>query len=447
MAKTEKTEQQHIVNILEQLAMAHPEIAFSLTSDGRNIMKLEARSDDHLARIGDIIGDDFTENALPISVTRENITITGFAGLPTFNRGTSAAQYLFVNGRPVKDRLVLGAIRGAYQDFLAHNRHPVVVLFLTIPHDQVDVNVHPAKSEVRFRDSGTVRGAIVGALKNALTSAGHRASTSVSKSALGSFSPELTAANISQFSYRPGFSDRAPSSPYRPASGGNFLQFSHAAQAPLELLDAPSTRTEEPLPEQVNLESCPLGAARCQLHETYIVAQTRDGLVIVDQHAAHERLVYEKMKNTIEGTGIKTQRLLIPEIIELDEGMVENFASRQAEFEKLGLVVERFSNNAVMVKEIPAILGDTNVKQLIKDLADDLTEFGQTLALKEKLEHICGTIACHGSIRSGRRLTVHEMNALLREMEATPHSGQCNHGRPTYIELKLSEVEKLFGRR
>jgi DNA mismatch repair protein MutL len=368
------------------------------------------------------------------------VRLTGHIGLPTLNRGTAAHQYLFVNGRPVRDRLLHGAVRGAYQDFLARDRHPLVALFVELPAEAVDVNVHPAKAEVRFRDAGLVRGLIVGACKHALAEAGHRAATTVATAALGSF--------------RPG----AAPSPWRPAPSlpRGFAEVAAAAYAPLDAAVA-ALASELPgvaapaaaVAEAGNAEAAeyPLGAARAQLHETYIVAQTADGIVIVDQHAAHERLVYEKMKQALAARGIPRQALLIPEVIELEGAAAERLLARREELAELGLVIEAFGAGAVVVREVPALLGAADVKGLVRDLADELAEFGQALSLKEGLESICGTLACHGSVRAGRRLTAAEMNALLREMEATPHSGQCNHGRPTYVELKLADIERLFGRR
>ncbi len=437
--KAERTETQHAAEAVHRLAMAHPLVAFSLTADGRKLFRfsgaaLGAAADARLTRLGDILGRDFMDNALKIDAEREGARLSGYAGLPTFNRGTAAAQYLFVNNRPVKDRLLLGAIRAAYQDFLAKDRYPAVALFLELPPEEVDVNVHPAKAEVRFRDGGTVRGLIVGALKHALAGAGFRSATTGSVAALSAFTSGVQ--KFPQASHRPHFAE--PQSAYR----------SLALQQPaLPMANIPPlARAAEPEPVAETRDDYPLGVARGQLHETYIVAQTANGLVIVDQHAAHERLVYEKMKQAIAREGIGTQPLLIPEVVELGTAERDRLLENRETLAKLGLVLEPFGEQAVVVRETPALLGDVDAKQLTKDLADDLAESGQALSLHEALTHICGTIACHGSVRAGRRLNVHEMNALLREMEATPHSGQCNHGRPTYIELKLSDIEKLFGR-
>lgn len=447
--KSDIAEMRHITDTLERLAMANPEVGFSLTSDGRKLLRLEPQKqadlfDARLRRLADIMGRDFAENAMPVVAEREGAKLYGFAGLPTFNRGTSTAQYLFVNSRPVKDRLLLGTVRAAYQDFLARDRHPVVALFVEIPSEEVDVNVHPAKAEVRFRDAGIIRGMIIGALKHALADAGFRASSSVSTSALSAFQPREGVAPSIPYS---GFAAQAPAAFYDsalPRAWQHQDTFLSPQEAP------PHSRWNEasPLHEQPQeIRHYPLGAACAQLHANYIVAQTQDGIVIVDQHAVHERLVYERMKAALAETGIARQTLLLPEVVELGAYAAHQLASRAGELAELGLVLESFGEGAVVVREVPAMLGDTDVQGLVRDLADNLAEFGETLALRDKLEHICGTMACHGSVRSGRILNQAEMNALLRQMEATPHSGQCNHGRPTYVELKLADIEKLFGRR
>jgi len=385
------------------------------------------------------------------------VRLSGFAGLPTYNRGNAAHQYLFVNGRPVRDRLLQGALRAAYADYLARDRHPAAALYLELEPTLVDVNVHPAKAEVRFRDPALVRGLIIGALRHALAGAGHRASTTVAGAALagfrpgggyGGYRPPPSATGFSawqeggwqpqQTGNLPGLSD--VSARVEPAPGG----FAEAmAGFDMDVLERPST----PQPGQIDPVDFPLGAARAQVHETYIVAQTRDGMVIVDQHAAHERLVYERMKAEMAAGGVARQTLLLPEVVDLDPSEAERVCARADELAALGLVIEPFGPGAVLVRETPALLGETNAGGLIRDIADDLAENGQALALKERLEEVCSTMACHGSVRAGRRLTGAEMNALLREMEATPHSGQCNHGRPTYVELRLADIERLFGRR
>jgi DNA mismatch repair protein MutL len=444
--KGDRAELSAAVDTVERLAMAHPQVAFYLTADGRPQIKLATAPGligdpeaARLERISAVVGKEFFDNAIAISAGREGIALTGHAGLPTYHRATAAAQYLFVNGRPVRDKLLAGAVRGAYADFLARDRHPVVALFLDVPSEQVDVNVHPAKAEVRFRDAGLVRGLIVGSLRHALAGAGHRASTTVAIGALGALRPGN------------GAGSSAPASSYgRPAypRANGLAEAVAGYQAPLDsaMTLAPAARTEAP-PARAAAGQWPLGAARAQLHGTYILAQTEDGIVIVDQHAAHERLVYERMKAQIETGGIARQALLVPEIVELGEAAIARLTARSAEFAELGLVLEAFGVGAVAVREVPALLGEVDVQGLVRDLADELAEFGTALSLKERLADVCGTLACHGSVRAGRGLNADEMNALLRQMEATPHSGQCNHGRPTYVELKLADIERLFGRR
>lgn len=432
--KSDRSEQSHVKEVIERLAMAHPDVGFHLISDERTILRCSATQGELLEqsrqRMSQMMGRDFTDNAIAINAQREDISLKGFAALPTFSRGTSSAQYLFVNGRPVKDRLMLGVVRAAYQDFLARDRHPVVVLFLTVPQTQVDVNVHPAKSEVRFRDAGMVRGLILGALKHGLSEAGHRASSTVSQQALGALHAMTVPNTPASYAYRPS------------GTHGNLAEAAFSLYQPM---GEPAPRAIE-MPAQTP-NNYPLGAACAQLHETYIVAQTQNGIVIVDQHAAHERLVYERMKTQIAHDGLKRQALLIPEVIELDTDSASKLLARTEELAELGLVIEPFGETAIVVRETPSLLGEMDVQALIRDLADDLEEFGDTLTLRDKLEHVCGTMACHGSVRAGRRLNGDEMNALLRQMEETPHSGQCNHGRPTYVELKLTDIEKFFGRR
>ena len=435
--KSARSEDLATTDVVKRLAMARPDVAFTLTLDGRRTLDLEAEADlfaGRLQRLAKLMGREFGDNAAPVEVTREGVHIAGFAGLPTYNRANAQMQFLFVNGRPVRDKLLIGAVRGAYADFLARDRHPALALFLDCDPSFVDVNVHPAKTEVRFRDAGLVRGLIVSSLKHALADAGHRASTTVASSALASFRPQSAPYqnNVHPFPVSPQMAEAARSF-QSPLFTGN--------TAP-----AYSARMEEAPAEPPPME-LPLGVARAQLHETYVVAQTADGIVIVDQHAAHERLVYERMKKALAEGGIARQPLLIPEVVELDPSEVGRIASRAAELAELGLVIERFGPDAVMVRETPAMLGKADVKGLVRDLVDDIAETGKALSLKERLEAVAGTLACHTSVRAGRRLNAEEMNALLREMEATPHSGQCNHGRPTYVELKLSDIERLFGRR
>ena len=434
--KSERAEALAVSDVVKRLAMANAETGFTLTSGGRTLLRLDPElpgASGRLARLGAIMGRDFAGNALAIDALREGIALSGFAGLPTYNRGTAQMQFLFVNGRPVRDKLIVGAVRGAYADFLARDRHPAVALFIDIDPADVDVNVHPAKAEVRFRDAGLVRGLIVGALKHALAGAGHRASTTVAGAALGALRPASAPAYA------------APEA-YAPSRG--FAENGSAWQGAFADLGGHTARVDiAPAGDVAPDAARPLGVARGQLHETYVVAQTSDGIVIVDQHAAHERLVYERMKKAMETRGVARQLLLIPEVVELDEAEAARLAARAGELAELGFVLEAFGAGAVVVREVPAIFGKLDVAGLVRDLADDLSELDEALSLKERLEEVCGTIACHGSVRAGRRLTAEEMNALLREMEETPHSGQCNHGRPTYVELKLADIERLFGRR
>ncbi len=432
--KSPRSEREQALDAVLRLAMAYPQIAFAVTGDdNRAHVRLQAQEGSpesaRRARLAAILGDEFAANALEISAERDGFVLTGFAGLPTLNRATSRDQYLFVNARPVRDKLLAGAVRGAYQDFLANDRHPMVALFLSAPEDAVNVNVHPAKAEVRFHDAGAVRGLIVGALRQALQGAAHRASTTVADAALASFSPRAWAPGNPHSWAAPGLAEGAAS---------------YAAQAPLDDL-APSARPTEAAAARA--ASYPLGAALAQLHETYVVAETSDGLVIVDQHAAHERLVYERMKAALGSSGVPRQILLLPDVVELDEAAAARLMARAPELAELGFVIERFGSGAVLVREVPALVPGLDAKALVRDLADELSEWGDALSLKERLESVCGTIACHCSVRAGRRLSQAEMNALLRQMEATPHSGQCNHGRPTYVELKRADIERLFGRR
>jgi DNA mismatch repair protein MutL len=442
--KTERSEAQAIADTVRRLALARPDVAFHLETDERTVIKLLAEhgeaSEARLGRLGAVLGREFRENAVEIGAEREGVRVSGFAGLPTFNRGSAQHQYLFVNGRPVKDRLMVGVIRASYQDFLARDRHPMAVLFLDLDPMQVDVNVHPAKTEVRFRDSGNVRGLMIGALRHALAAAGHRASTTVAGAALGAATSHVAPS-------LPWTSGQARWSPARPVvETPRYAGMSNTRAATFEAFASAASARVEPAP-QPSTDIPPLGVARAQVHETYIIAQTADGMVIVDQHAAHERLVYERMKAQIAGEGVRRQALLIPEIVELSEEEALRVLDRADELLVMGLEVEPFGRGAVAVRATPAIFGEMDVKGLIRDLADDFAEYEAGLALKERLEEVMGNMACRGSVRAGRRLTAEEMNALLRQMEVTPHSGQCNHGRPTYVELKLADIEKLFGRR
>ncbi len=465
--KSDRTEVAQALDIISRLAMAHPDVAFSLTSDSKTLLNVDGSQgellDTRLKRLQAIMGKDFAENALALDKKREQVALGGFAALPTFNRGTSADQYLFVNNRPVRDKLLLGSVKAAYQDVLAHDRHPVVALFLSIPADEVDVNVHPAKAEVRFRDSNAMRGMIISAIRHALSEAGFRASSSVAGNALSHFSvgydvprpmpngPTGNAMTGESYTYQSAqrYGNNSRPSLFE-AAQRQFDPLNNSLAASMMLADMlpPMARpAETPDFNTPDYTLHPLGAARCQLHKTYIVAETVDGLVIVDQHAAHERLVLETMKAQLAQTGIARQKLLIPEVVALDEALVECLLARKEELLAFGLTMEAFGNDTVIVRETPAMLGDIDVAALVRELADNIREFGETLALRERIETLSGTMACHGSVRAGRSLSIAEMNALLRQMEQTPLSGQCNHGRPTYIELKRKDVEKLFGRR
>ncbi len=451
--KSERAESMAIAEEIKRQAMAHEAVDFTLELDGRRALRLPAETAGpagRLKRLAAVLGSDFEANALLIDQVREGVALAGYAGLPTYSRGNAGHQYLFVNGRPVRDRLLQGALRAAYADFLARDRHPTAALYLTLEPDLVDINVHPAKAEVRFRDPALVRGLIIGALRHALAGSGHRASTTVADAALGGFRPGPSARGYSAWSAG-GWSPNAEGgtavlAPDLPGLTGVSARVEGgAAPAWMQGLREPATAVFEAAAP--DLTAHPLGAARAQVHETYIVSQTRDGVVIVDQHAAHERLVYERMKAELAAGGVARQTLLLPEVVDLDPAEAERVAEKAEELAALGLIIEPFGPGAILVRETPALLGDTDVAGLIRDLADDLAENGAPLALAERLQAVCSTMACHGSVRAGRRLSAPEMNALLREMEATPHSGQCNHGRPTYVELKLADIERLFGRR
>jgi len=428
--KSARSESLAVLDVVKRLAMTRSDVAFTLIDDGREVLRLPAEDglfDGRQRRLARLMGRDFGENSVQVDAEREGLRISGFAGLPTYNRTNAQMQFLFVNGRPVRDRLLVGAVRAAYADFMPHDRFAALALFVDCDAAFVDVNVHPAKSEVRFRDPGLVRALIVTALKAALHSAGHRAANTVSTAAIAAF--------------------RRPE-PHSHAPGQGLADHARTFQAPLSFgatAAAPRAEPSEPMSEESG--DHPLGVARAQLHETYIVAQTPDGIVFVDQHAAHERVVLERMKQALESGSVKRQPLLIPEVVELDEAAATRLLAHADELAKLGLVVESFGPGTVLVRETPAPLGELDAKKLVRDLADELAESDAALSLKERLDHVAATIACHMSVRAGRRLNADEMNALLREMEATPHTGQCNHGRPTHVELKLADIEKLFGRR
>ena len=447
--KGDRAEAQAVADMLKRLAIAHPGIRFSLEGDHLTGFDWQAETGDdaRLRRLARVLGRDFPENALPLEAAREDVALSGHVGLPTFHRGTAASIHLAVNGRPVRDRLLLAAVRAGYADVTPSDRHPVLFLDIACDPCQVDVNVHPAKSEVRFRDPALVRGLVVTALRATLAAAWHRASSTGGARTLevlhgvlagrAADEPMPAASPSSTVPYRGGY--RAQ--PWRPG-------FAEGVQGALADLAMPSAdaraHAAEPVPEALDR---PLGAARAQVHETYILAQTRDGVVIVDQHAAHERLVYERMKAERERNGIARQPLLLPEVVELDPVDADRLLAAGGDLAALGLVVESFGPGAVLLREAPAALAGGNLQKLVRDVADTLAEIGTTEALERRLDHLLATMACHHSVRAGRRLAPPEMDALLREMEATPNSGQCNHGRPTYVELKLTDIEKLFGRR
>lgn len=447
--KSERAENQAINEVMKRIAMAHPDISFTVTTGQRtalNFPKTGIGADALLSRLGRIMGQAFLDDALPVTADTEGLVVRGFIALPTLNRGDASQQFLFVNGRPVKDKLLFGAVRAAYGDLIPRGRSPLLSVFVDVPPKDVDVNVHPAKAEVRFRDAGRVRGVLISAMRTALAEAGQHASAlggaktvdilaqSAEANRGASASPNGNTSGARAF----------PTPPPRRVQTG----MTEEMQAPFDAVSAPSARAE-PVSESAqdrDTVSCPLGAARAQLHETYIVAQTEQSVVIVDQHAAHERLVYERMKKALGNGGVARQGLLIPEIIELDDDAIAALLERSDELAELGLVIDGFGQGSVAVREVPALLGTCNVKGLIEDLADEINTHDHAFALRDRLEAICSRMACHGSVRAGRRMTAQEMNALLRDMEATPYSGQCNHGRPTYVELKLSDIERLFGR-
>ena len=441
--KTDRSEAEAVREVVRRLAMSRPDVSFTLAGEERAPVTWGAVDSDQITRLGDVLGADFRANAIAIDAEREGVRVSGFAGLPTLSRANSLGQYLFVNGRPVRDKLLYGSVRAAYADYLPRDRHPLLALFVSLDAREVDVNVHPAKTEVRFRDGVLVRGLIVHALKDALAREGQRASTTGGSATIATFRPAATPRR-GTYDWR-----RSPARPAgfaatRSAAAAGFAEAAQVAFDVGEPAADAAVASFEPAADQIDR---PLGAARAQVHETYIVAQTRDGLVIVDQHAAHERIVYERMKAAIEKSGIARQILLIPEVVELDEANATRLASRADELARFGLVIETFGTGAVAVRETPSLLGEVDVRGLIGDLAEHMAEWDDSLPLERRLRHVSATMACHGSVRAGRRLKPDEMNALLREMEAVPNSGQCNHGRPTYVELKLTDIERLFGRR
>ncbi len=437
--KLDRTEAEAVRDVVRRLAMSRPDVAFTIAGEERSPVTFAAAlpgSTGRLTRLADVLGMDFRSNAVEIAAEREGVSVAGFAALPTLTRANSLGQYLFVNGRPVRDKLLVGAVRAAYADYLPRDRHPLVALFVELPAREVDVNVHPAKAEVRFRNAGLVRALIVQALKTALARDGTRAATTGGTATIAAFRPRRETSRQTWVGLR----------------GGGFAE---ASQAAFEI-GAPEADLGTGLDPHLAAEIAaglvdaldhPLGAARAQVHETYIVAQTRDGLVIVDQHAAHERIVYERLKAALAKSGVARQILLIPDVIELDEADVERLLAHTEELAQYGVVIESFGPGAVALRETPSLLGEVDGGGLLRDLAEHIGEWDETLPLERRLMHVAATMACHGSVRAGRRLKAQEMNALLREMEVTPNSGQCNHGRPTYVELKLTDIERLFGRR
>jgi DNA mismatch repair protein MutL len=438
--RSAKAEYAACLDIIRRLAMAHPPVAFSVEHDGRRVLGVqggEAREE----RVAALTDRQLADNHVIVSLERDGVQLSGVASLPTYNRGVGDHQYLFVNGRPVRDRLLIGALRGAYADMLARDRHPVVALFLDVPPLEVDVNVHPAKTEVRFRDPAMIRGMIVSGLRRALDAEGFRAVQHADASGLSAWKPEPI--SLTPIGSMPIFEAAALS----PASYNPLAQSSFADRRASFLTPPPQARAEvaaAPIPEGT---SFPLGVARGQVARTYIVAEAEDGLVIVDQHAAHERLTLERMRRAMEGQGVASQALLLPEVVELDEPACDRLEARAAEFKEFGLDLERFGPSAMLVRAVPAMLGQADVQGMVNDLADDLSAYDSALSLKERLDLVAATMACHGSVRAGRVLSVAEMNALLREMEVTPRSGQCNHGRPTWVKLGHGDIEKLFGRK
>lgn len=441
--KSERAEAGAITEMVKRMAIAFPAIRFALSGPDRSTLELPSTGDDLLARIAQILGREFKDNAIEIDAQRDDVSLAGYAGVPTFNRGNSAHQFAFVNGRPVQDKLILSAIRGAYAETVPSGRYPVAVLSIDLDPSYVDVNVHPAKADVRFRDPGLVRGLIVGAIREALAREGSRAATTSGHGLVNAFRPGYAAA-------APATPWTAWTSPSRPLPSD--FGFSENGQVGFDSVALPSARSESVLDVTAPTSSAVagnhhrLGAARAQLHENYIVSQTEDGLVIVDQHAAHERLVFEAMRKALDVGRLASQSLLIPEIVDLPEEDCDRLMIHAAELDRIGLAIERFGPGAIAVRETPALLGEIDAAGLIRDLADEVAEWNTAGGLRAKLEHVAATMACHGSVRSGRRLRPEEMNALLRQMEITSGSGQCNHGRPTYIELKLSDIERLFGR-
>jgi DNA mismatch repair protein MutL len=451
--RSDRSEYAACVDVVKRLAMARPDIGFTVESEGRRTLHVQP-GEDRPARVAALTDRGLHDNSIAVDYVRGPARLGGVAGLPTFNRGVADHQFLFVNGRPVKDRLLIGAVRAAYQDLLARDRHPILALFIDLPGEEVDVNVHPAKTEVRFRDPSGIRGLIVGGLRHALDEAGHRSAQRPSASALGNWQAGSDFAPSPNLFRHPRESGGPASSFFTPAFFPNaesgipaFAGVTERGVADSRSDYLPAARAETAEAPPPNAASHPLGVARGQVAATYIVAEAEDGLVLVDQHAAHERLVLERMRRAMANGGVARQALLLPEVVELDEPACDRLEARAGELAEMGLELERFGARAVLVRATPALLGAGDVRGLVTDLADELGAFDEALSLKEKLDHVAATMACHGSVRAGRILSVAEMNALLREMEVTPHSGQCNHGRPTWVKLAHGDIEKLFGRK
>ncbi|MBX7146276.1 MAG: DNA mismatch repair endonuclease MutL [Alphaproteobacteria bacterium] len=455
--KTSTTEYNHSLDILEKLALAYPKVSFSFKDYTRQIFNLTPSpfiiNDDReiiKERIKSLVGEDFIKNSVELSIQREGVSISGFASLPTLHKANAQAQHVFVNQRPVKDRVLQMAIRTAYQDFLARDRYPIIVLYITILPELVDVNVHPAKAEVRFRDAGLMRNLIISVIRQSLASVGHQVSATIGQKTIGNFKSYSNPAVLYNVPHNTNILESNKNDPTLPSMQYNIknpeARFFALREPERTFYADPASNLA--INTKIDTENdYPLGFARAQLHDTYIIAQTKKSVVIVDQHAAHERLVYEKLKKFLNEGNVPRQVLLLPEIVTLKESIVAQFLHHQKELAQFGLIVEPFGTKEILVREIPALLDKANIEALIKDLADELEEDDQTLTLKNRLHEICSSMACHGSVRSGRHLTIDEMNALLRQMETTPFSGQCNHGRPTYIELDLNDIERLFGRR
>ncbi|MCB1499642.1 MAG: DNA mismatch repair endonuclease MutL [Bauldia sp.] len=445
--KSERAETAAITDVLRRLAIAHPQVRFALSGGDRTALDLAAMTGDDALRLrlADVMGREFAANAIRIDAAREGATLTGFAGLPTYSRANSLGQFLFVNGRPVRDKLLLGALRAAYADLMKRDRHPVAALFIAVPPSEVDVNVHPTKADVRFRDSGMVRGLMIGAIREAFAASGPRTSSAAASATIAAFRP------ATRGPMRPPSAAWRPGPSYAPgraatATASDF-GFAEDEQAAFDIATPSADLRAAASAPAVAALAQPLGAAVAQVHDTYVVAQTADGLVVVDQHAAHERLVYERLKRGLAETGVASQLLLIPEIVDLAPDDVERLTERADELAALGLALEPFGPGAVAVRETPSLLGAIDAGALVRDLAEEIAEWERADTLRDRLEAVASRMACHGSVRAGRRLKPEEMDALLREIEATPNASECNHGRPTFIELKLADIERLFGRR